>query len=318
MTRAEYNRQYYQKNKEKLKKKAMERRRRNSGTKLSLVKTESSNSKIEIPQEESVEEFNPVENFTSKTTKITKDWLNPHVETFKFNPLNFEVETKFETLGLTSESGIEKKVSFQLGWKKGTQKLFGRPENLIRLIFMIGLTSLLYFLQVEFYSKHDVSPQFSWALALASEASMICLMLTKFRSKWMNLVRYSIYGMLFSYLVVSLGYHQYHSSREKLDFEDRIEANTENYSKLEKQLDQAIASLDKATRGRSWDNMKLFGEQVSKLQDKLDSLSTKKSLGLTDSQMYLSSAFLIIFFRVILIAVNSLNAIKLREDLDEG
>ncbi len=319
MTRAEYNRQYYQKNKEKLKRKAMERRRRKNGTKLSLVKPENSNPKVETPQEECAGKLNSVENIVFETTENTKDWLNPFVETFKFNPSDFEVETKFETLCLTSKFKIENKLNFQLGWKNGIQHLFGSPANLLRLIFMIGLTSLFYMLQVEFYKEHDVSPQFSWGLALASEVSLIALMLTKYRSPWLNFIKGFTYCLLFSYLIISLGFHQYQSSRFKLTLQDRIQQNDDgNQSQIKRQLDQAIASLDKATRGRSWDNMKLFGEQVSKLQDKLDKLSTKQSLGVTDSQMYLVSAILIILFRVILIAVNSLNAIKLREDLNES
>ncbi len=319
MTRAEYNRQYYQKNKEKLKQKAMERKRRKNGAKLSLVKPENSNLTVETMQTEQAEMLKRLKNTVRKPRDITEDWLKPHVETFNFNSLTCEVETKFEISGLNLNSREEKKFNFQHGWKDVIQKLFGRPANLMRFIFMIGLTSLFYLLQVEFFKEHDVSPQFSWGLALASEGSLIALMLTKYRSRWMNFLKGLTYCLLFSYLVISLGFHQYQTSRQKLTSDERIEQNGEDSrTQIKKQLDQAIASLDKATHGRSWDNMKLFGEQVSKLQDKLDSLSTKKSLGVTDSQMYLISAILIILFRVILIAENSLNAIKLREDLDEG
>ncbi len=316
MTRAEYNRQYYQKNKEKLKQKAMERKRRKNGAKLSLVKPENSNLTVETMQTEQAEMLKRLKNTVRKPYDITDDWLKPHVEPFIFNSLTFEVETKFEITGLNPDSReVEKKFNFQHGWKTEFQKLFGRPANLMRLIFMIGLTSLFYLLQVEFFKEHDVSPQFSWGLALASECSLLALMLTKYRSRWINFLKGLTYCLLFSYLVISLGFHQYQSSRQKLTSDDKIEQNGESdRTQIKKQLDQATASLEKATRGRSWDNMKLFGEQVTKLQDKLDGLSSKKSLGTTDSQMYLVSAILIIMFRIILIAVNSLNAIKLREN----
>ncbi len=318
MTRAEYNRQYYQKNKEKLKQRAKERKRRMKEPKLSLVKAENSNLTVETLQTEQTKMLKQLKNTVLKSSDITKDWLKPNVETFDFNHSSLGVETKFETSSLNHRPKVENSFNFQSGWKTEIQKLFGSSANLMRLIFMIGLTSLFYMLQVEFYKEHDVSPQFSWGMALASEASLIVLMLTKYRSPWLNFIKGFTYCLLFSYLIISLGFHQYQSSRLKLTTEDRIEQNDSVRIQLENQLNQAMVSLNKATRGRSWDNMKLFGEQVSKLQDKLDSLSTKQSLGVTDSQMYLVSAILIMLFRVILIAVNSLNAIKLREDLNES
>ncbi len=365
MTRKEYNRQYYLRNRDRLRERAKKRKRSRIGkADLKLVSNvETLSAKVETIMEESAETASPrmlkpqsnVETFRLKPTRngvetiriieqmlkpsqvlmlkpqrnietsFALDLLKPTVETF-----NYEAAPDVETAE-TKESAMEAKVidietkedvetprkerNVNLTWTEGFKRLFGSPSNVLRLLFMIGMTTLFYFLQVEFYEKHDSVPELAWGLALACELSLLCLLLTKFDSWWKNFLKGVVYVALFGYLIASLGFHQYQDSRLKLVEENQVEETVGRKAELQEQLRVAQLALESATKGRSWDNMQLFGEQVEKLQLEIVGISKTKSLGVTDSNMTLASALLIILFRILLIAVNSINTLKLRENI---
>ena len=186
-------------------------------------------------------------------------------------------------------------------------------SQFFRIVFGAGLTWLLILLQVEFYESHDPS-KYSVALAIACELSLIALSMPKFRCWLTQWIKQLTYFAVFCYIVGSLGFASYHSQREILKQATPIGQNKEH---LISSLRQAEESLAQATKHRSWDNMKLFGSQVEELRKEIKEFKPPKPMGFSNEEIALFTALLFIMLRAGFVIVNSLNAVKIKEEFEE-
>ncbi|MFW7380177.1 MAG: hypothetical protein ACOH5I_15295 [Oligoflexus sp.] len=230
-----------------------------------------------------------------------------------FEKLSNEGFTSFQHLPISDKQAGKRRSEtnqFQ-SWRPLLLGIINSPAACCRLLFVAAITWLLTILQFHFYQSHDSHPQYAMALALGCELSLISLVVMKFQDKWKDWLRRLAYVLLFLYVIVSLGFDVFHNSRQ--DFQ-KFHENSEDRAELVQQLKQAQDALQAATQGRSWDNMRLFGQQADELRTTLSGLGAETTLGVTESKMIQSSAFLVVLLRGILMIVNSLNVCKLREE----
>lgn len=190
--------------------------------------------------------------------------------------------------------------------KKSGWRTFGLVA---RGVVIAALTVLMAMLQADFYSQHDVSPQLAWPFAIAVEAGFISLVTMKFAG-WFDLVRKLAVAVVFLYFAATLVFQIAYRARENV-----IRSNSVGVAELQGQLEDASQSLKVAEKGRSWENMRLFGEQVRSLQSQIANAPKTTALGTTRADVLLAEAVLLVVMRVILLAVSGLNTVRLRESL---
>ncbi len=179
----------------------------------------------------------------------------------------------------------------------------------LRGIVVVALTVLMAILQADFYSQHDVSPELAWPFAIAVEAGFLSLVTMKFKGHF-DLVRKIAVGIVFLYFASTLIFQIAYRARENV-----IRSNSVGVAELQTQLEDAQQSLKVAEKGRSWENMRLFGEQVRSLQSQIANAPKTTALGTTRADVLLAEAVLLVVMRVILLAVSGLNTVRLRESL---
>jgi hypothetical protein len=79
-------------------------------------------------------------------------------------------------------------------------------------------------------------------------------------------------------------------------------------------LEGARDSLRIAKSGRSWKNMEFFGAEVSKLESNLASIPNEKVLGVTLDHVLIVQTILLVLLRVLLLAAEVLNVMRIREE----
>ena len=258
-----------------------------------------------VTSENTLSDYGPrlfSQNFQLSVGAVVVDskFSHPHIDLF-----TRDFEDKAEK---TAES--EPKLPSQRNYSVGIFQLF---SQFFRIVFGAGLTTLLILLQIEFYEAHDPS-KYSIAMAIGCELSLIALSMTKFRSWFTEGIKRFTYTLLFCYIVGSLGFASYHSQRETLA---AVPYSSQSKEYLLKSLNQAEKSLAQATKHGSWDNMKLFGNQVEKIRSEIKEYKPPKAMGLSNEEIALFTALLFIILRAGFVVVNSLNAVKIREVYEE-
>lgn len=176
-----------------------------------------------------------------------------------------------------------------------------------RWVLVIALTALMTVLQVDFYKAHDIMPQFAWILAIACEVSFLSIVSMKFeRHDW---IRWLVCAIFFAYTCATLSFHIVDRARSNILSESTVER-----TQLEADLSDAKARLAIATQGRSWDNMRALGDEVTRLQGLIRDIPKAKALGISSSQRQIVEAVLLIALRALIMISVALNAAKLRED----
>jgi hypothetical protein len=330
MTKAEKrqkNREYYLKRKEELKRRARERYQR-----LKLVEegagqpesTYSDQKKSEADQsteqpwlkknDANGHSDQPITTSEGAKSVLLGSWSENFYPRIEMN-IQFSESIKPSEFSATKKASVESADSEKSG---GPESRLKKISIFFRLLFSVFLTGLLVYLQYEFYRDHDTS-QYPLLLAIACELSLVYLAVTKLQSRWVDWIRKMTYGLVFSYVIGSLGFHVFSESRLKaMDNPASLNiAATESTStqreELIRRLKIAEKALSEATRHGSWDNMEFFGKQVARLRSKVDNLPKEKVLGTTASAMALASGLLLIILRAALVIVNSLNTYSILE-----
>ncbi|HYX33958.1 MAG TPA: hypothetical protein VE954_12655 [Oligoflexus sp.] len=198
----------------------------------------------------------------------------------------------------------------------GSVSFFKRmPLSFIfRLLLVAGLTVLMTAMQVAFYREHDILPGFAVPLALASELAFLSLVTMKF-SRGAEWLRIMVHLTFFGYFVSALSFHVYAKSRVKAASQPSVTIS--ETTQISEQLKQAERSLDVATKGRAWKNMEIFGAEVSRLRKLKNDLPSNQVLGTSSGQTMWIEAILLILLRALLLAASSLNALRLRDQFLE-
>ncbi len=197
-------------------------------------------------------------------------------------------------------------------WLRGLLWILSSPALFFQVLFITGLTSILTAMQIGFYRAHDIFPELAVPLAIACELSLLYLVAIRCQgiSNWM---RIGIYALLFGYIVSSLSFDVFYQSRNQLKESVRqAPGPSATRSEMREALKQAQAALETATKGRSWKNMALFGEQVSSIQKRISEFHEPKEFGVTDSETTFFGAVLLVVLRGLLMGVNSMAVCGLR------
>ncbi len=202
-----------------------------------------------------------------------------------------------EKLGTETESSA---------WSKGFLRILTSPALFFQVLLITGLTSILTAMQIGFYRAHDIFPGLAVPLAVACELSLLYLVSIKCRGL-SNAVRIVLYALLFGYIVSSLSFDVFFQSRNQMKESTQSGPGTvEARSELHDDLRKAEAALETATKGRSWKNMALFGEQVSSIQKRISEIHETKEMGVTDEEAMIVGAVLLVVLRALLMGVNSM------------
>lgn len=268
-----------------------------------------------------VEQSQP--NFKSPIERVQHS-EGTRTETSPDKPLSGEPSTprsdEFSSIAERVQPGSWSRPEQKPKWFKGWTDLIGAilsaPATLLRLLFVGGLTCLLTVLQVAFYREHDIDPSLAIPLALACELSLISLVMMSCRSRLENLLRCAAYAVLFGYVIGSLGFDIMHNMRQRAQqVQLSPAALSTTMENIQSRLEQAQRSLDAATKGRSWDNMVIFGKQVDELQAQIDDLQSQNLLGFSEAEMIQGSMILIVLLRAVIMIVNSINLHRLKCEL---
>jgi hypothetical protein len=343
----ERNRAYYLKNREAILAKARERNSRRSGKRLSLVPDPENSQKASVKQEPNLVESEVAQSqcpdFAAavpdeqaergESTTTNSDDSTVKAPPMTSHPLEFQMTNYADVIWLvkpakeescsfsstevpeTSKPALsanEKSEACELG-ESGLAWQFWVPFSL-RLLLVVSINLLLVFMQVEFYKKHDILPQFAWPMAIVSEIAFLSLVSMRFKNR-MDWVRVGAFSLFFLYFVGALSFHVLTESRSQL------ETSLKNSTALDKglfteELKSARESLKIAEQGRSWKNMAIFGEQITKLQDLMTERPQEQVLGFSVEGIVWIQTFLLVLMRALLMATESLNAIRLREQFN--
>lgn len=213
---------------------------------------------------------------------------------------------------------ISEKTAAKL--KSAENKQGGSKLNLYRILlstpligrfFLIaGINVLMTSMQVCFYREHDILPNFAIPLAIVSELSFISLVSLKLKQGW-DWVRILVLLAFFGYFIGASTFHVFANNRASaVSNASLIEDNSE----IRKRLEGARDSLRIAKSGRSWKNMEFFGAEVSKLESNLASIPNEKVLGVTLDHVLIVQTFLLVLLRVLLLAAEVLNVMRIREE----
>jgi hypothetical protein len=244
----------------------------------------------------------PLETEISRPTELFPEKISRPLE--KLAP-NFKGDQAFQ-----AKDDLENR--FQSGfnpWLDILDILKAHPLAVIILHLVFGLTILLICMQVEFYNHHEVSKGFAVPLAISCELSLVMLVYLRFQHRFRNFLRLAAYLLLFSYVVGGLSFDVFYTKR----MDSQSQKPTLKETEINEKIKILTKSLEVATKGRSWSNMKFFGDELNSLGAQLDGVRSSSSLGIKDEDMIMTSAVFIIVLRGLLILINSLLVEKLLE-----
>lgn len=306
----EKNRRYYEQNRERILAKRRENRARlkivdpgdtedaerelNICPKPAKAKQTTEQKKCSIPSIE----FSVQQQLTSCTSYPWNTNMKPYSVTL---PTKSKAEQNLKSDNVQSHT-------LKISWTIVT-------EIVLRGLFLIALTHLLILLQVEFYAANDAT-KYPVEMAVACELVLISLSMSQFKNKLLTVLKWVGYSLLLTYISGSLAFVTFQGVRDKLISKPTTLA-TKEVKSLEKQLTQANQALNVATKGRSWENMALFGKKVSDIEHQIKQSKKAKSLGVSDGELALISFILMLFLRIALLAGNSLNAYSISDLINQ-
>ncbi len=341
----ERNRAYYLKNRETILAKARERSSRSS-KRLSVVSEPESSKELHIPalqQEPVLAEYEVAQNRCHETGFTVPADLSERAASEKAestdgtiisppmtsHPLEFQMTDYADVIWLIkpAEEESDSRSSAEAPEAQPGSQVPEKPEVCtqvksnanwqfwvpfsLRLLLVLTVNLLLVFMQVEFYRKHDVLPQFAWPMAIVSEVAFLSLVCMRFENR-LDWVRVGAFALFFLYFVGALFFHVLAESRSQLEATlNNPMASEKDF--IEKELNSARESLKIAEKGRSWKNIEIFGEQVTRLQNLRLEKPKDQTLGFSAEGIVWIQVILLISMRALLMATESLNAIRIRE-----
>jgi hypothetical protein len=194
-----------------------------------------------------------------------------------------------------------------------SRKILNVVNILFRLSLVIGVTFIEIILLKNFLEVLETSREMALPLAIVAALSLQSLTLMTFSGFLMNLVRHSIFGAMFTWMIASQGYHVFFQTRSKLE----SSAPSSRLTDLEKREADARSDLEWAKKTKSWQDVKTFSESLRATQAAIDALPRTEILGVTNDRAVGMGTFLMIILRGLLLGVSSLLCARLRQDLGE-
>ncbi|HET9236155.1 MAG TPA: hypothetical protein VFO10_02820 [Oligoflexus sp.] len=180
-----------------------------------------------------------------------------------------------------------------------------------RVALALSLCLLEIFMLKSFFDANEVLQSHTLELAVCAVLSLQALVMMTFDGFLRNQVRRFIVGIFFCWMIVSQGYSLFYQARSKLE----TIAPSSRLTDLKKREADARSDLEWAKRTKSWQDVKTFSEDLRATQAAIDALPRTEVLGVTNDRAVGMGAALAIVLRALLLAVSVLNAAKIRESL---